>query len=50
MESGQSLLTCIGKGRDEKASGWGLQLCFALFVLYRMGCLKDVAREERVSE
>jgi hypothetical protein len=30
MESGQSLSTCIGKGRDDKAREWGLglQLCF----------------------
>jgi hypothetical protein len=49
MESGQSLSTCIGRGRDEKVSGWGLQLCFGLFVLYKMGHLKDVAREARAS-
>jgi hypothetical protein len=48
MESGQSL--SIGKGRDEKASGWGLQLCFGFFfVWYKMGRLKDVAREAKAS-
>ncbi len=47
MESGQSLSKCIGMGRDEKAGGLALQLCFRLFVLYKMGHLKDVAREER---
>jgi hypothetical protein len=28
---------------------WGLQLCFGLFVLYKMRHLKDVAREARTS-
>jgi len=49
MESGQSLSTCISRARDEKASGWGLQLCFGLFVLYKMGHLNDVGREARAS-
>jgi hypothetical protein len=45
MESGQSFSTCVGRGRDEKARQWGLQLCFGLFVLYKMGCFKDATRE-----
>jgi hypothetical protein len=45
MESGQSLSTCIGMGRDEKVRWWVLQLCFGLFVLYKIEHLKDVARE-----
>jgi len=49
MESGQSLSTCIGMGRDEKVRRWGLQLCFGLFALYKIEHLKDVAREARVS-
>jgi hypothetical protein len=50
MESGQSFSTCIGMGRDEKARGSGLQLCFGLFVLYKMGCFKDATREVGASE
>ncbi len=50
MESGQSLSTCIGRGRDGKAKRWGLQLCFGLFVLYKMGCFKDATREVGASE
>jgi hypothetical protein len=49
MESGQSLSTCIGMGRDEKVRRWGLQLCFGLFALYKIEHLKNVAREARVS-
>jgi hypothetical protein len=37
----------IGRRRDEKAKGSGLQLCFGLFVVfYKIGCLKDAARDE----
>jgi hypothetical protein len=36
--------------KDDKARRWGLQLCFGLFVLYKMGHLKDVAREGRASQ
>jgi hypothetical protein len=50
MESGQSLSTCIGRGRDENDRWWGLQLCFGLFVLYKLGCFKDATREVRVNE
>jgi hypothetical protein len=49
VDNGQSLSTCIGKGRDEKARRWGLKLCFGWFVLYKMGHLKDVAREAKAS-
>jgi hypothetical protein len=50
MESGQSFSTCIHRGRDDKARGWGLQFCFGLFVLYNMGCLKDVTKEAGASQ
>jgi hypothetical protein len=36
--------------KDDKARRWGLQLCFGLSVLYKMGHLKDVAREGRASQ
>jgi len=36
-------------GRDEKARRWGLELCFGLFVLYKIEHLKVAAREARAS-
>jgi hypothetical protein len=45
MESGQSLFTCIGRRRDEKVRGLGLQLCFGLFVSYKMGLFLNPARD-----
>jgi hypothetical protein len=50
-ESGQSLFYIQRyRGRDEKVRGWGLQLCFDLFILYKMECLKDAVREPRASQ
>ncbi len=49
-ESGQSLFYMQRyRGRDEKPRGWGLQLCFDLFILYKMECLKDAVREPGAS-
>jgi hypothetical protein len=50
MESGQSFSTCIDRGRDEKIRRWRLQICFELFVLYKMGHFKNVAKEVGVSQ
>jgi hypothetical protein len=36
-------------GRDEQVRRWGLELCFGLFVLYKIKHLKDAAREARAS-